>query len=92
MLGIGNATFANGITLNSPRNTAALVKAYLDTQNLAVVSPTTFDGFVDGVIILRLMLGIGNATLLNGIALPAGAPTTAAAIRAQVNSRCGTSF
>ena len=92
MLGIGNATFANGITLNSPRNTPALVKAYLDTQNLAVVSPTTFDGFVDGVIILRLMLGIGNATLLNGIALPAGAPTTAAAIRAQVNSRCGTSF
>lgn len=92
LLGIGNATFATGITLNSPRNTPALVKAYLDTQNLAVVSPTTADGFVDGIIILRLMLGIGNATLLNGITLPAGAPTTAAAVRAQVNSRCGTSF
>ena len=92
MLGIGNATFATGITLNSPRNTPALVKAYLDTQNLAAVSPTTPDGFVDGIIILRLMLGIGNATLLNGITLPPGAPTTAAAVRAQVNARCGTSF
>lgn len=92
LLGVGNATLATGITLNAPRNTPALVRAYLDTQNLAVVSPTIPDGFVDGIIILRLMLGVGNATLLNGVTLPAGAPTTAAAIRAQVNSRCGTSF
>ena len=92
LLGVGNATLENGVTANLPRNTAALVRAYLDTQNLAVVSPTTADGFVDGILILRLMLGVGNATLLNGVTLPAGAPTTAAAIRAQVNTRCGTSF
>ena len=92
LLGVGNATLATGITLSGPRNTPALVRTFLDTQNLALVSPTTPDGFVDGIIILRLMLGVGNATLLNGVTLPAGAPTTAAAIRAQVNSRCGTSF
>ena len=92
LLGVGNATLENGVAAALPRNTAALVRAYLDTQNLAVVSPTTPDGFVDGILILRLMLGVGNATLLNGVTLPAGAPTTAAAIRAQVNSRCGTSF
>ncbi len=92
LLGIGNATLLNGVTATPPRNTAQAVRDYLVTQNLAVVSPTTADGFVDGVVILRLMLGIGNATLLNGVTLPAGAPTTAAAVRAQVNARCGTTF
>ena len=92
LLGIGNQSLQTGVTPNMPRNTPALVRAYLDTQNLAVVSPTTPDGFVDGIVILRLMLGIGNQSLLNGVTLPAGAPTTAAAVRAQVNARCGTTF
>lgn len=92
LLGIGNASLQTGVTANLPRNTAALVRAYLDTQNLAVVNPTTPDGFVDGIVILRLMLGVGNATLLNGVTLPSGAPTTAAGVRAQVNARCGTTF
>ena len=92
LLGVGNASLQNGVAGNLPRNTAALVRAYLDTQNLAVVSPTTPDGFVDGILILRLMLGVGDASLLRGVTLPAGAPQTAAAVRTQVNARCGTSF
>lgn len=93
LLGVGNTSLQNGVTGNLPRNTAVLVRAYLDTQNLAVVSPTgPADGFVDGILIFRLMLGVGDASLLRGVTLPAGAPTTAAAVRAQVNARCGTSF
>lgn len=100
LLNVGNATFTNGAVPQLPRNTAALVKAYLATQNLSVVGlvSDTPDPFVDGIVILRLMLGVGNSTLLNGVTLPPNAPSgatlalRAAAIRAQANSRCGTSF
>lgn len=100
LLNVGNATFANGAVPQLPRNTAALVKAYLATQNLSVAGlvSDTPDPFVDGIVILRLMLGVGNTTLLNGVTLPPNAPAgatpalRAAAIRAQANSRCGTSF
>lgn len=104
MLGVGNATYTAGAIPQAPRNTAQLVKDFLATQNLSVVGNAglTPDAFVDGVVILRLMLGVGNATLLNGLpadpSLPAGTPVginrtaTAANIRSQVNTRCGTSF
>jgi hypothetical protein len=49
--------------------------------------------FRDGIILVRLMLNIPDATLLNGVTIPAGATfQTAAQIRANVNSKCGTTF
>ena len=45
------------------------------------------------LIFLRLLQGIADSALLNGINVPAGAAfRDAAAIRANVNARCGTAF
>jgi len=48
---------------------------------------------VDGLTLLRLMLGMSDDVLLNGIAAPSGALfTTSSAVRANVNGKCGTRF
>ena len=48
---------------------------------------------MSGPIVWRLMQSFGNVELLGGITLPANAPLqTAAAIRADINAKCGTSF
>ena len=47
----------------------------------------------DGLLLVRLMLGVSDIGLLGGITIPTGAQfTSAAAIRANVNARCGTAF
>jgi hypothetical protein len=47
----------------------------------------------DGLVLLRLMLGMPDAALLNGIALPLGALfTTGGDLRTNVNGKCGTRF
>ena len=48
---------------------------------------------VSGLIVLRLMQGVGDTNLLRGIALPPSSTLqSAAAIRADVNAKCGTHF
>ena len=48
---------------------------------------------VSGLVVLRLMQGVADADLLTSITLPAASPLpSAAAIRADVNTKCGTSF
>ena len=47
----------------------------------------------DGIVLFRLMLGVPDQGLFGGITVPAGATyATAAAVRSNVNTRCGTSF
>ena len=56
-------------------------------------SPGTPLATVDGLVLLRLMTGVADDALLNGVAPPSGAPfTTSAAVRANVNNKCGTRF
>lgn len=47
----------------------------------------------DGLVLLRLMLGMPDDALLSGVSLPSGALlATASAVRANVNGKCGTRF
>jgi hypothetical protein len=47
----------------------------------------------DGLLLLRLMLGMPDADLLNGIGAPVGALfSTSETVRANVNGKCGTRF
>jgi hypothetical protein len=95
LLGVTGASLTNGVTIpaGAPRNTPALISPFIAANNYDVDGSGTQQAFVDGVILVRLMLGVADGTLLNGITLPAGATfTTAAAIRANVNAKCGTSF
>lgn len=63
------------------------------TCNLDVDGNGARQPFVDGIILVRRMLGVADVNLLNGITLPGTSPfTTAAQIRANVNAKCGTTF
>lgn len=95
MLGVSGAAYTSGITFPgaATRTTESAVKAFIATNNYDIDGSGTQQALVDGVILTRLMLGIPDSTLLNGVTLPGSATfTTAAAIRANVNSKCGTSF
>jgi hypothetical protein len=95
MLGVTGAAYTAGITLpgSATRTTEATIKAFIALNNYDIDGSGTQQALVDGVILTRLMLGIPDATLLTGVTLPGAATfTTAAAIRANVNSKCGTSF
>ena len=95
MLGLSGTSLNAGITFSSSatRTDPTSIANFLATQNYDVDGSASQQALVDGVIIVRLMLGLPDANLLTGITLPGSATfTTAAAIRANVNSRCGTSF
>ena len=56
-------------------------------------SPGTPSALADGLVMLRLMLGMLDDTLLSGIAVPSGALfATSGGVRANVNGKCGTRF
>jgi hypothetical protein len=47
----------------------------------------------DGVVLFRLMLGVPDTGLFGGIVVPAGATyASPSAVRAHVNTMCGTTF
>ncbi len=95
MLGVSGAAYTSGITfpVTATRNTESAVKAFITARNYDVDGSSSQQALVDGVILVRLMLGVADAQLLNGVTLPGSATiTTAAAIRANVNTRCGTTF
>ncbi len=95
MLGLSGTSLNAGITFSSgaTRTDPTVIANFLATQNYDVDGSASQQALVDGVIVVRLMLGLPDANLLTGITLPGSATfTTAAAIRANVNSRCGTSF
>jgi hypothetical protein len=95
MLGNTSASMISGITFSAAatRTTPAAISAHYSAQSLDVDGNGSRQALVDGVILVRLMLGATNATLLNGITFGAAATrTTAPAIRSYVNSTCGTAF
>jgi hypothetical protein len=95
MLNIAGTSYTAGVSFpaSATRTNEAAVKAFIATNNYDVDGSGTQQALVDGLILLRLMLNISDANLLNGITFPAAATIrTAPAIRANVNARCGTSF
>ncbi len=95
MLNIAPASMVTGITFSpsATRTTAAAISAHYAAQNLDVDGNGSRQALIDGVLLVRLMLGNSDAVLLNGITFaPSATRTTAPAIRAYVNTTCGTSF
>jgi len=93
LLNLSGATLTNNLTIPGTRNVPADLTAFMSTINWDMTGAGGQSAFRDGIILVRLMLGIPDGTLLNGVTIPGGATfQTAAAIRANVNSRCGTSF
>ncbi len=96
MLGFRGASLIHGISLPAARPDASSVEAFLSPISRYDVvgsnSPNPV-GTVDGLILTRLMLGMPDSALLNGITMPNGAQfRDAAAIRRNVNSLCGANF
>ncbi len=91
----GDALIANA-SLMSPRDSAAKVEDFLGLGNQFDVfgrSNAAPTALVDGIVLIRLMQGVPDTELLNGLMIPAGATfVNAADIRANVNNRCGTLF
>ena len=69
------------------------IAAFLAAYDYGVTGTLGKPSTVDGLILLRLLQGVPDSDLLNGINVPEGAAfRNAAAIRANVNARCGTTF
>ena len=95
MLNLTGASLNAGITFppGATRIDPTAIANFLASQNYDIDGSGAQQTLVDGVILVRLMLSLPDTSLLTGITLPPSATfTTAAAIRANVNSRCGTSF
>lgn len=92
LLGFRGSALTDGLSIVPPRNTAAAIESFLADNDYSATGATASPN-VDGLILLRLLQGVPDSALLNGINLPAGAVYRgAAAIRANVNARCGTTF
>ena len=95
-LGFRGATLIAGVPLGAARANAAAVETFIGSsaQYQVFGQPSApAKAMQDGLVLLRLMRGIGDSALLNGIAPPAGATfTTGSTVRANVNARCGTAY
>lgn len=96
LLGFRGNALTDGLTISGPRKIASLLNTFFgsaaqfDVVGRSTPSPTAT---VDGLLMMRLMLGFGDAALLNGISLPADAQyRTAGAIKDYVISRCAGGF
>ncbi|MBL8311662.1 MAG: hypothetical protein JNL19_14670 [Burkholderiales bacterium] len=93
LLNLSGTTLTNGVSITGTRNVPADLTNFMAAINWDMTGAGGQSAFRDGIILVRLMLGIPDTTLLNGVTIPVGAThQTAAAIRANVNSKCGTSF
>ena len=95
MLGITGAQLDGGLAYpaSATRTTASTISPFLAGQNYDVDGSSSQQALVDGVLLIRLMLNLNDVDLVKGLSFPSSATfTTGAAIRANVNSRCGTSF
>jgi Subtilase family len=96
LLGFRDANLVAGITLVPARPNATAIQNFIgnaapyDVFRRPALAPSSMR---DMVVVLRLMLGIPDASLMTGLSVPADASyATAAALRANVNARCGTTF
>lgn len=94
LMGFRGDALTSGLTLTGSRSTGDLISNFLGSgASLDVFGRSTPVATLDGLVLIRLMQGIGNDALLNGITIPDDAQfTTAPEIRAYVNSKCGTSY
>ena len=92
LLGFRGAALTDGLSIVPPRNTSAAIESFLADNDYSAVR-LAGNANIDGLIMLRLLQGVPDSALLNGIIVPVGAAfRDAAAIRANVNARCGTAF
>ena len=93
MLGFRGGGLTQGLSISAPQRAVADIEAVLAESDYSATATAGRPTNVDGLIFLRLLQGIADSALLNGIKVPAGAAfRDAAAIRANVNARCGTAF
>jgi hypothetical protein len=93
LLNLTGATLTNNVTITGTRNVPADLTTFMSAINFDMTGAGSASAFRDGIILVRLMLNIPDATLLNGVTIPGGASfQTAAQIRANVNAKCGTTF
>ena len=94
LLGVRGDALVSGLTPLGPRNTGILIEGYIlntvgtqfDVFGRPNAAPTATN---DGLVLTRLMQGLGDAVLLSGIAVPSGSQfDTAPGIRSEVNRRC----
>ena len=95
-LGFRGATLIAGVPLGAARANAAAVETFIGSSAQYQVFGQPIapaKAMQDGLVLLRLMQGVGDSALLNGIAPPTGATfTTGSTVRANVNARCGTAY
>jgi hypothetical protein len=96
LLGFRGAGLIANVPLNAPRGDPTAVANFIgagtvyDVFGRSVLAPHPL---LDGLVLARLMRGVTDAALLNGVTVPSDAEfTSASEIRAGVNQRCGTSF
>ncbi|TAG76153.1 MAG: hypothetical protein EAZ24_09350 [Burkholderiales bacterium] len=96
LLGFRGPGLIAGVPLGSGRADALAVETFVgnaaayDVFRRPALAPSPTG---DALVLLRLMLSVPDAGLLSNVSIPQGASyTAAAAIRAHVNARCGTSF
>lgn len=95
MLGLSGTSLTSSLAFppSATRTAPADIATFFAGQNYDSDGSASQQALVDGVILVRLMLNLPDANLLTGVSFPPSATiTTAAGIRANVNSRCGTSF
>lgn len=96
LLGFRGTALVGSTPLSAARPTPTAIEAYLgdaspfDIVGRSVGGPTAL---IDGLILTRLMQGMPDTALLNGITVPVTTQfRNAADIRANVNAKCGTAF
>ena len=94
LLGLSGASLISGI---NPAPNATTVQsnitAILPLLDLNGTTPAAQTPFVDGILLLRMMLGLNGTSLTNGITFVAGSTrTTSAQLVGYVNATCGTNY
>jgi hypothetical protein len=94
LLGFRDGALTQGVTLAGTRNNAAAISAFIGNASaFDVFGRTPPQAMNDGVVLLRILSGMPDAALLNGVSVPAGAPYgTGSAVRGFVNGKCNTQF
>lgn len=95
LLGFRGDALIAGVALGS-RDTATKIEEFLGSGSQFDVfgrSPPAPIATADGLVLSRLILGVPDTTLLNGVPVPVDAlHATASAVRANVNVQCGTLY
>ena len=96
LLGFRGSPLVQNVPLGASRPDAAAVETFIGSgaQYDVFGRPVpAISAMQDGIVLLRLMLGVPDSGLFGGVALPVGAArTTPGAVRTFFNNRCATSF